>query len=290
MDQRPMAGADALALPSPDVAQAYLDEAQRVTERREPLVEHRTTGWLLIITSVLFGGWLSIWLVADHLGGSAAVVPCILVLSIWGQLEGGVAERFGVRAQLSLNQWPLLVTIVLGTGGALVSTIVLFMMRNDPPSLIVVPPAIILSTVGVLGVVQLIRAPRAGEGGTADRAALSLTRRRATLAMGGVLAFGVLAVGVPDGLVSALLVVLFTFAVTGWMFGYKTEWGYGSLGAVWRWPQWLAFAVGIVMLAAATVGAAREGGLPLPITLGFSVAVLTAFALSARADGREVAP
>lgn len=290
MDQRPIAGTEPLVPPSPDVAQAYLDEAQRVTERREPLMRHRTTGWLLIITSVLFGGWLSIWLVADAMGNQASVIPCILILSIWGQLEGGVVEKSGVRAQLPLNLWPLLATIVLGVVGAMVSTIVLLNLQDYPPSLIFVPPAITLSTVGVLGVVQLIRAPAGVGSGKTGRMPLSAVGRRATLAFGGVLAFGVLAVGVPDSLASVILVALFAIAVTGWMFGFKSEWGYASLGLAWRWPQWCAFALSVVVMAAITVGAAREEGMPLAMTLGLAASVFIAFALSARADGHEVAP
>ncbi len=267
MEQKPIHGHEAIAPPSADVAQRYLDEADAVKHRRGRVVDRRALAWLQIANAAVTAVYLVALVTAIR--GHGGVTPQVFVFSflVWGQLSTGMAQRSGMQLRLTWSRWPILLA-----GGALtVVVLVVFGFAVFYPGFpeigVWIPAVLMLVGFGGYGAVQLALASGDPRPPRSMPKPLPRAMRWGTICVG--VALGVMAMlgSAPDGVLAStllLLVVLMTFV---WLVAARSEMGLPAVGASWRWPHQLAFAAAgcalalLVLLDGVPIGLGFVGGL-----------------------------
>lgn len=284
MEQKPVQGYEALAPPSADVAQRYLDEADAVTHRRGHVIDRRSLAWLQIASAAI----TALYLVAlcAAIRGHGGVTPQVFVFSflVWGQLSTGMAQRSGMQLRLTWSRWPVLLA-----GSALtVAVLVLFGFAIFDPGFPVIgvwiPAVLMLVGFGGYGAVQLARASRDPRPPRAMPKPLPRAMRWGTICVG--VALGVMAMlgSAPDGVLQSTLLLLVVLMAFVWLVAARSEMGLPAVGASWRWPHLLAFA------AAAGVSALLVLLDGVPISLGFvgGLGIVALFVAVSFVPGRDL--
>lgn len=267
MEQKPVQGHEALPPPSADIARQYLDEADAAVNRRARAVDRRSLAWLQLVNAVT----TSVYLVAlaTAIRGHGGVTPQVFVFSflMWGQLSTGMAQRSGMQLRLTWSRWPALVA-----GGALtIAALVVFGFAIFDPGFpaigVWIPAVLILVGFGGYGAVQLARASGDPRPTRSTPKPLPRGIRWGTICVGVALGVMTMVGSAPDGLLVStllLLVLLMTFA---WLVAARSEMGLPAIGASWRWPHLVAFAVAagaltlLVLLDGVPIGLGFVGGL-----------------------------
>ena len=249
MEQKPVHGQEALAPPSADIAQRYLDEADAVVSRRGHVVDRRALARLHIANAVITAAYLVA--MAAALRGDGAGTSQVILFSflLWGQLASGMAQRNGMQWRLTASRWPLLLA-----GGVLtVTAIVVFGFvvwdPEFPAAGMWLPGALVLIGFGGYGVVQLARASGGTRPPRPHPVPLPRGARWGTVLVG--VAVGVLtALGAaPDGVLISVLALLVVLMLVAWIAAARTEMGLPTVGASWRWPHVTAFAASACALS-----------------------------------------
>lgn len=277
MEQKPVEGQEALAPPSADIARQYLDEANAAVSRRTRVVDRRSLAWLQLVNAVT----TSVYLVAlaAAIRGHGGVTPQVFVFSflMWGQLSTGMAQRSGMQLRLTWSRWPALVA-----GGALtVAALIVFGFAIFDPGFpamgVWIPAILVLVGFGGYGAVQLARASGDPRPPRSTPQPLARGMRWGTICVG--VAVGVMAMlgSVPGGILSSSLLLLVLLMVFAWLVAARSEMGLPAVGASWRWPHLVAFAVAACAL---TLIVLLDG---VPVILGVvggAVIILLFFAVS----------
>jgi len=249
MEQKPVQGQEALAPPSADIAQRYLDEAEAVLHRRGHVVDRRALAWLQIANGVITAVYLVAMAVALRGDGAGTSQVILFSFLLWGQLASGMAQRSGMQWRLTAFRWPLL----LAGGLLIVAALVVFGFvvwdQEFPAFGMWIPAALVLFGFGGYGAVQLARASDDPRPPRARPAPLPRGARWGTVLVG--VAMGVLAMlgSAPDGALTSILLVLIVLMLFAWIVAARTEMGLPTLGASWRWPHLVAFAASACMLS-----------------------------------------
>jgi len=241
MEQKPVQGQEALAPPSADIAQRYLDEAEAVVHRRTRAVDRRALAWLQIANALITAVYL-VAMAAALRGDRSVAASQVILFSfvLWGQLASGMAQRSGMQWRVTGSRWVLLVS------GIVLTVVVFGFVVLDPgfPAFgIWIPAALVLIGYGGYGVVQVARTTGDARPPRSLPAALSRGARWGTIGIG--VAVGLLAMlgSAPDGVLTSVLLLLVVLMLFAWFATARTEMGLPSVGASWRWPHLAAFAV-----------------------------------------------
>lgn len=275
MDQKPVPGQDALVPPSPDVAQQYLDEAQAVAARREHAVDRRALAWLQIGNAVITAVFLvasAVVLRGEVLGGSQVLLFAFLM---WGQLASGIAQRSGMQWRMTRSRWPVVVGGALILVAALVAYGFAIWDRSLPPLVILLPGVIVLIGLGGYGIVQLIRAGGDPRRSPVRSAPMTRSARVGTILVGAAIGALVLLGGAPEGVLRSVLVLLVMLALLVWIIAGRSDLGLPAIGAAWRWPHIVAFAISASPLFALAVLASAPGRLLVSMIAGLGVILLS---------------
>jgi|GEM_PF-1004905 len=266
MEQNPVPGHEALVPPDADIARRYLDEAQAVTERRDRAVDRRALAWLQIANAVVIAVYLGAF--AWVLRNAAPLVPQVILFTflMWSQLATGIAQRNGMQMRMSRARWPI---VVAGAAVIIVALVLFgFAVWDDrlPQIVMAIPSGLVLVALGGYGVAQLIRAAGDPPPRPPVQAPLSRPTRWGTALVGVAIGVLVLLGGAPEGVVTSILMLLVVLLLLAWILAARTELGLPAIGAVWRWPHVLAFAVAAAVLL--TFIGIRAGGVgaDLPVT------------------------
>ena len=259
-----MRGAAPLDPPSPEIARLYLDEVDRVLERRDDRVNLRAQGWVTIVQGVLMAGFVSCTTVASRGADTTASMLLLLGFVMAIQVLSGLTERFG--GQRRFTRWRgLYYTAVVIACVAIVATFGMSLITANPLPLgvILAPAALgVLVLVGI-GACQLWLARGAPRGAGRERPPFVWPARGTTLGFGVLLGIMIVTAAYADALLISLVTVLAAIALVVASLGSGTDWGLAYLGEVWRWPQFLMLTAALVALAASVVVSATTQTDPL---------------------------
>ncbi|WP_334147384.1 hypothetical protein [Microbacterium sp.] len=287
MEQNPVPGHEALVPPDADIARRYLDEAQAVAVRRDRAVDRRALAWLQIANAVVGAVFLTAfaWILRD----AGTFVPQVVLFAflVWSQLASGMAQRNGMQWRMSRARWPI---VVLGAVLLIVALVIFWFAIWDerlPPIAMLTPGILMLVGLGGYGVFQLYRASHDPRPPRPIRAPLSRGIRWGTILVG--VAFGVLILlaGAPEGVVTSILMLLVVLLLLAWILAARTELGLPAIGAVWRWPHVLAFAVAAAVLLAFIGIRAGGVGADLSVTAFAGAGVVALLVAVSFVPGRD---
>ncbi|MFJ4174118.1 hypothetical protein [Microbacterium sp. NPDC089696] len=274
MEQKPVAGHEALAQPDADIAQRFLDEADAVAQRRERTIDRRALAWLQIANTGILAVYLLVFATQLRADGGLAQV-LVFAFLVWGQLSSGMAQRWGMQRRLTRAHWPL----ILGGGVLLAAVLVLMFAAVFVPSFPVLP---LYASVGLLALgfggyaaAGLIRARRDPRPPVAPSAPLDRAARWGTILVG--VTFGALTAlaAAPEDVLRTVLLLLVVLGVAVWLFASDTEIGLSEIGAVWRWPHVVAVAVaGVALVGVVMLDLGARGLSSVGVSLGAVVLVL----------------
>ncbi|MEV7798213.1 hypothetical protein AB0O14_03930 [Microbacterium foliorum] len=251
MEQKPVQGQEALAPPSADIAQSYLDEAEAVVHRRGHVVDRRALAWLQIANGVITAVYLVAMAAAlrGDRGGVGASQVIIFSFLMWGQLASGMAQRSGMQWRVTRSRLLLLVSGAVLTVAALVVFGFVVWDPEFPAFGIWIPAALVLIGYGGYGVVQLARTTRDARPPRVKPAPLPRGVRWGTIGIG--VAVGMLAMlgSSSDGMLTSALLLLVVLMLFAWIVAARTEMGLPAVGASWRWPHLVVFAASACALS-----------------------------------------
>ena len=269
MDQKPAAGQQPLDPPDAVTALAYLNELPGVQQRREVVLDRRRLARLYMIEGTALAVFIAALLSTDLLRrlndapASTSTFGLLVVLLLWNSLSLGIRERYGarqgMRGTVRVVNLVLLVT-------ALLWAVILIFAGTALPAWLRAGPVLLALAGGLWPGIALNRdargVPRLP---SPPHAVMTRPGRGATLATGMALSVAGLVTGwvaAGDTLTSnvgLVLAITMIIAITICSrLGLVTE-----LGAMWRPPQWIAFALSAIVVCAAMISAtaAPEQGL-----------------------------
>ena len=254
MEQKPVQGQEALAPPSADIAQRYLDEADAVEERRNSQVSTRLQAWTTLIGAAVVFLFVTSNIGLLRLGESSTVPLLVVLMAASAQIISGVAERGGAQRRFTRGRWLYYGAIALCVLGVLVSAVLYITVGDDASFLLLAGPAwsacLILVGIGLVQLWSSRHAPRARpDGPTAFRVPARVT----TFVLGLVLAAAVVAVGLGDPLLSSVVTILAGAGLITVSIAARSDWGLAYLGEVWRWPQIVVVSIGALVLCALAI-------------------------------------
>lgn len=285
MEQRPIPGHDPLPPPAPNVARAYLDEIDAVVERREAFIDRRRMAWLSCAEAVVLAVYLTLMMFSFGSAVSSPFLVLVALLFVWLQLSAELRESYGGQLRLSgTSQWVYLAFGLFAALAVMVGVGMQIAGVSIPVLLKFVPGAALLAVFGGRAVRDIRRSPE-----PLPRERLPFTRgaRYATFGLGLVIGFGIWVTASEHVTLVAIIAPLIMVFLLGWgLAGYLTD-KVPALGAIWRWPQWAAFALSTAALAALMMLAIHSDGLTgsLAGTAGVGAAAL--FAGVAFVGGRD---
>lgn len=286
MDQKPVPGQPALQPPDADIAQRYLDEARSVPARRDRAVDRRSLAWLQIANAVICAVYLTVFALVIRSEGAPASQVLLFTFLVWGQLASGMAQRNGLQWRLTRSRWP----IIVGGAAVLVSALIVFGFAVWDPTLplfvSVVPGALVLVGLGGYGVVQLLRAPQEGHRPRPRRVPLSRETRGGTVLVGIAIGSLILLGAAPEGVVKAVLLLLICLLLVVWLLAARSGLGLPAIGASWRWPHVVAFAVAAAALLVLVLLGGQQPQVLASVLAGAGVVVL--FLAVAYVPGRDL--
>lgn len=284
MEQKPVQGHEAIAPPSADIAQRYLDEAEAVVHRRGRVVDRRALAWLQIAGAAVTAVYLVALVTAIR--GHGGLTPQIFVFSflLWGQLSTGMAQRSGMQLRLTWSRWPALLAVGVPAVAALVVFGFAIFDPGFPAIGVWIPSVLVLVGFGGYGAVQLARASGDPRPPRSMPKPLPRAMRWGTICVGVVLGAMAMLGSAPDGVLASTLLLLVVLMAFVWLVAARSEMGLPAVGASWRWPHLLAFAAAA---GAMTVLVLLDG---VPIGLGFvgGLGIIALFVAVSFVPGRDL--
>lgn len=250
MDQNPVPGQPSLAPPDAEVARHYLDTADSVAERRARAGDRRALAWLQIANAVITAAYLVAFatLIRD-VGGLASQILLFTFL-IWTQLSSGMAQRNGMLWRMTAKRLPLVLGGVVVIGAALVVFGFAVWDPTLPAIVTFIPGVIVLIGLGGYGLVQIIRATGDPAPPRPNRRPLTRGLRRGTILVGVAVGSLVVMGGAPDDVLASIIILLIVLLLLAWILAAHSEMGLPTIGAAWRWPHVLVFAISSASLLA----------------------------------------
>lgn len=275
MRQQPGGDSAPLDPPSSETAQAYLDVVPGLVIRRESLIDDWRLGRLTIIEGVALSAYVGVLMAVAGAGDvSRPIVLVMLPFLAWMQLSAGLRERFGVRRRAPARQGVLNTVLLVVTMLAMLVVLVLAVAQMRIPFIVrMLPPAVLLLAAVLTGARQMRaggnREPCAAPAHAAFSSGVSWTTVGVGVVLGGVTAMTSLMWR--PGIGSALAWLAATIAMILLIVASATR-TLRELGAAWRPPQWIAFAIAaIAMLVVLLTGPAMP---IVPVSLGIAVAAM----------------
>jgi len=286
MNQKPAAGQHPLDPPDAATAQAYLDELSGVQQRREVVLDRSRMARLYVVEGIAFAVFIAVLLSTDLLRrltgapNSSSTFGLLVVLLLWNSLSLGIKERYGarqgMRGRVRIVNLVLILTAILWA-------VVLIFAGAAVPAWVRAGPVILALVGGFWPAIAVIRDARgAPKPAAPPHAVMTRSGRGATLAAGAALSVtglvtGLIAAGnivVSNlGLVCAVIMII-AIAICSRM-GLITE-----LGAMWRPPQWIAFAMSALAIAVVMVCATGSSQTAPIFGIAGAGAVLVLFAVA----------
>lgn len=289
MEQKSAHDAAPLEPPTPDVAQAYLDEVGAVEQRREEHIDRRAVGWLSVVNAVVLSLFLYLTIVGLRDGATTVTQPVLFAMLIWGQLTTGLAARNGVQWQPTRRRWVMvfgvavLCVVVVGSMFAAV-----FAADVLDCAVVYVAPLVTFVALTGIGVRQLWQARGPRPARRRPRPSLSPGMRMATVALGIILGGLTAIMSVPESALTAVLLLLLVLVIMAWMFaGLSSNLGLPTLVAQWGWPQFTAYGVSTFALFASAAWALFGAPATIPFAAIAGAAVMVLFVLAATLGGRD---
>ncbi|KJL28214.1 hypothetical protein [Microbacterium oxydans] len=287
MEQHPVPGHEALVPPDADIARRYLDEAQAVTERRDRAVDRRALAWLQIANAVIGAVFITAfaWILRD----AAPFMPQVVLFAflVWSQLASGMAQRNGMQWRMSSARWPIIVSGAVLLGVALVFFWLAIWDERLPPITMLIPGTLMLVGLGGYGVFQLVRASHDPRPSRPGRSPLSRGIRWGTIVVGIALGALILLAGAPEGVVTSTLLLLMMLLLLVWILAARSQIGLPVIGAAWRWPHVLTFALAATALLALLVVRTTGTDAGMPVTASIGAAVVGMFSAVSFVHGRD---
>lgn len=288
MKQKPIRGQAPLDPPSPEVAGLYLAEAAAVEDRREKRIDRRRMARLYLIDGVVLGGLITLCMFTA--GASSSSTPLMMLpvpFFLWIQLSAQLRLAYGFQGSGGTTDtaWRLVVaavallgiTIAFGFG---------FAGQSVPFVLRLVPGVAALLAAGWLARREARRAGATAPLQAPSPAPITPSGRAATAGVGVMLGLLVVAAAAPSAVIWAAILAAY-IVVFVWIGGSELRKNAPRLGVMWRWPHWLAFAVGCGTLAVAASLATHTTALTLPIAGILGAGVIALFAIAATIGGRD---
>ncbi|MGM1016002.1 MAG: hypothetical protein ACQEW8_00480 [Actinomycetota bacterium] len=244
MEQKPMAGEEALTRPDPAVAELYLQEVGHIERRRDERIDRTAWGWTQLANAVVTAVFLTLGAAMLREGSTPRFQMALVMFLVWGQVAAGLAERAGFRWPLGRRTWvPYLASGVLLIVTLIVFGIAAFGEGPMPPHLLVLPGLLVLLGFGGAALVQMKIGRRQAPSNPPARAPLSRASRTGTIALGVFLGIVIALIGLPEDPISQMLLVMVYLLLVAWMLAGRSDLGVAALAAVWRWPVFVALAV-----------------------------------------------
>lgn len=272
-----MRGLAPLDPPSADIARLYLQEADAVRARRDRRGGSRVQGWMTIATAAVIALFLTASILPQPTDRPIAAPTFVLVMVVVSQISSGATERDGVQRRVPRHRALLVAVIVICVFGVLSSFAVQVLFAPRPPFLLAAVPLWAACLVlGGLGVAQLRSARVVAGDHRPERPPFTRSARLTTLALGLLIATGVVAGAVDDPLVTSMVAIVAGVLVVIGCAGMGQDWGLAALGAVWRVPHYVDFGVGVAMLLGVAWNV--SAGEPIDPRAGIASGVLVAIA------------
>lgn len=287
MEQKPIAAAQPLDPPTPDMARAYLDEAAAVGQRREERVDRRALARVSLIESFVLAGYLTTMMFGFGTpAASSSFIVLVGLLLLWVQLTGELRESYGFQPRLRFQQgWGRIVVLVIIAGIVLSGVALQLGGLTMPSTLRFVPGVLVIAVFGTIALRDLRRAGPASP--SRSRAPLSASARVATAIIGVAVGVTIWVTATADALVVSWFAMVMMFGVLGWWIAMQVSTRLPALGASWRWPHWGAFLVGWGVLAVLVLLRPHAGVVPVPIAAVAAVAVAAVSVATTFLDGRD---
>lgn len=278
MDQNSVPGQPALAPPDAGVAQRYLVQADAVASRRDQVVDRRAQAWLVIANGAITAVYLVAFSVLVRQENGLAPQLVLFTFLLWAQLSNGMAQRNGMQWRLTASRSPVIVAAALMMIAALVLFGFAVWAASPTPLLMLAPGAIVLVGLGGYGVIQLVRASRDPEPPRSPRRPMPRELRVGTtlvgVAIGSLTALG----GAPDGVLATVMILLIVLMLVVWIVAARSAMGLPAIGAAWRWPHIVTFALSALTLLSVvlTDGGSRATGMVVSGIAGLCVVAVFA--------------
>lgn len=284
MEQKPVDGHEALAPPSADIAQKYLEEAEAVATRLERSADRRALAWLQIANAVATAAYLIAMAAAIRSDGAGTYQVILFSFLIWGQLASGIAQRNGMQWRMTRSRWPALLA-----GGLLILTalVVFGFVVFDPAFPVagmLVPALIVLIGFGGYGTAQLMRASGDSRAPRASHAPMSRAARLGTVLVGVAVGLLTMLGSAPAGVVTSVILLLVVLMILAWGVASRSELGLPAVGASWRWPHLVAFAVSACALSMLVL----LDGVPAILGVVSGVGIILLFVAVSFMPGRDL--
>ncbi|GAA3925832.1 hypothetical protein [Microbacterium soli] len=247
MEQTPAQGAAPLDPPSAAVAQAYLDESARVTERRETWIDRRAAARLMLAEGVGLGVYLVVLMLVFAPAEGSNVAMLLVPFLIWTRLAMTLREEYGYqrRGREQRARTIAVIIIVVMIVGAL-STLVLDV---DIPFAVRFIPGV--TTFGLFGALAWGEWRRAsGESVSRTPPSLDRSSRLVTIGIGLGLGATIPCITAPGEIVSLLVSMAVMLALVVWML-VETAGAGSHVALAWGpylWGCFVAAAVVTVVL------------------------------------------
>lgn len=288
MEQNPPPDVTPHEPPSPNVAQAYLDEIGIVEGRREAHINRRGIGWLSLVNAVFLSSFLLLSVIGIRDGATNVSQPLLFFLLIWSQVMQGAAVRSGVQWRFGRRQrLIILATVVYCVLVVLTMGLAIFAADSLPTWFVYVPAGTVLVGLGVQGFVQLWWARGTNPAQRPTPAPLTPLLRAATAALGVVIGGMSAIMGLPQGNLAASLLLLMIALLLVWAFvGRIAGVGIATLAEGWGRSHFVVYgASGVAVFVIAALALQWDHLTPaLAGLVGLGIAVL--FALVAVLGGR----
>lgn len=286
LDQRPIPGHEPLARPTADVARAYLDEVGAIEHRREAVIDRRRMAQLACAEALILAVYLTVMMFGfGNASVSSSFILLVALLLLWIQFSNELKESLGGQprmsgtAQRNYLVFGLLVVVAVMVGVGLQIAGV-----EIPVGARFMPGAVLLLIFGRRTLRDLRSAspalPR-------ERDPITTGARYATAALGALIGAAVWAAASETGAFSSIVALCVMLLMLGWGFAVYVSGRLPALGAIWRWPQWTAFALGSGALIAATFVTVPSGAFTSALVVAVAVCIAALFVAVAFIGGRD---
>lgn len=286
MEQRPISGHEPLAPPTADVARAYLDEIGMVVGRREALIDRRRMARLACAEAIVLAVYLTIMMFSFGQKFSSPFLIVVALFLIWVQLSAELRESYGGQPRLSGTSQRVylafglvaVLAVVVGVWLQIVGVGISVLARF-------VPGVALLAVFGGRALRDLRRAPEALPN---ESDPFTVGARSATAGLGIVLGVGVWTTATGESMLAAIFAPFAMALLLGWSIAAYASSRLPALGAIWRWPQWSAFALGGATLAAMMLLVMHTDVVTAPLAISSALGVAVLFVVVAFLGGRDV--
>lgn len=271
MEQRPESGAAPLDPPSAAVAQAYLDESARVTQRREQFIDRRAAARLLLAEGAAFGVYLVALMFAFPPATGLNIAVLIVPFLIWTQLVMTLREEYGYQRRGREQRLRTVVVLMIAVMviGALATV---FLQVDIPWGVRLIPGVVSFALYALLARSEWRHAT--SEAIRRARTPFTRTVRITTIGIGIGLGIAVGSVAT-EALIAAVAMMIVMIALAAWLLT-ATIAGGTAVATTWGAFHWICFALAGAMTVALVL-LAQYSSLPLTI-VGYVAGGLIALA------------